>query len=169
MTWHTLKRLFWHRWNDQRHVQQFPPSTLDRITAATAASELQHSAQIRVCIEASLPTSYVWRKLHPRDRALTLFGKYRLWDTEQRNGVLIYILLVEQAIEIVADRGVSSRVSAEQLNAISAGMVAAFKAGHYEAGVITAIEQLNQLLLALFARAPGEAGPNEIDDRPVLL
>ena len=170
MTWHTLKRLLRHRWHDQHHVhRQFPPAALARITHATAASEAQHSAQIRVCIEASLPTSYVWRKLAPRDRALTLFGKYRLWDTEQRNGVLIYILLVEHAIEIVADRGVSSRVSAEQLNAVSAEMVTAFKAGRYETGVISAIEQLNQLLLPLFARKPGEAGRNELDDRPVLL
>ena len=170
MTWHTLKRLLRHRWHDQHHVhRQFPPAALARITHATAASEAQHSAQIRVCIEASLPTSYVWRKLAPRDRALTLFGKYRLWDTERRNGVLIYILLVEHAIEIVADRGVSTHIPPEQLSAISTRMASAFQAGQYETGVVSAIEQLNQLLLPLFARKPGEVPDNELDDRHVVL
>ena len=170
MNLHTLKRLLRHRWHDQSHVHKhFPADSLDRITAATAASEAQHSAQIRVCIEASLPTSYVWRGLTPHERALTLFGKFRLWDTDQRNGVLMYILLVDHAIEIVADRGANAQLNAAQLTAISDGMSSAFKAGQYEAGVVNAIEQLNQLLLPIFARTPGHVSRNEIDDRPVLL
>ena len=168
MIWHNFKRWLKHRWQNHHH-QQFPPSALDHITEATARSEAQHSAQIRVCIETSLPSGYIWRGLTPRDRALTLFGKFRMWDTDQRNAVLIYVLLAEHAIEIVADRGVASRVSAEQLKAISAGMSAAFQDKRYEAGVIQAIEQLNQLLLPWFARAPGQAGDNEIDDRPMVL
>ena len=75
-----------------------------------AASERRHSGEIRVCVEAGLPLSYLWRDATARERAVTMFGKLRVWDTEHNNGVLIYLLLAEHAIEIVADRGLNRHV-----------------------------------------------------------
>ena len=165
-----ISRLLRHRWLDQAHVHRlFSADALDRITQAVAASEQTHGAQLRVCIEASLPTSYIWRGLTARDRALTLFGKFRLWDTDQRNGVLIYVLLVEHAIEIVADRGATARLAHAEIDAISRAMEHAFRDGQFEAGVLGAIDGLSTRLAAAFPRQPGQAMPNEIDDKPLVL
>ena len=46
-----------------------------------------------------------------------MFGKLRVWDTEHNNGVLIYLLLAEHAIEIVADRGLNEQVPPQQWQA----------------------------------------------------
>lgn len=165
-----LARLLRHRWLDQAHVHRlFPPHILADITQAVATSEQTHTAQLRVCIEASLPTSYVWRGLTARDRALTLFGKYRLWDTAHRNGVLIYVLLVEHAIEIVADRGVMARLPQAELDAVSEHLTQAFRAGQFDAGMQGAIAHLTKLLSTAFPRAADSLGHNELDDSPLVL
>ena len=83
---------------------------LQRIEARVAASEAGHSGEIRVSVEAGLPLSYLRRDASARERAVMLFGKLRVWDTEHNNGVLIYLMLAEHAIEIVADRGLARRV-----------------------------------------------------------
>ncbi|HZF84626.1 MAG TPA: TPM domain-containing protein, partial [Burkholderiaceae bacterium] len=106
-----LKRLLRHRWTDEATLRRaLPPEALARIGERVAASERRHTGQIRVCIEAGLPWSYIRRDAPARQRAITLFGKLRVWDTAQNNGVLIYLLLAEHAIEIVADRGIDLHV-----------------------------------------------------------
>ncbi|MBA2723381.1 MAG: TPM domain-containing protein, partial [Methylibium sp.] len=98
-----LGRLLRHRWLDEDDVRRaLGVDALARIEARVRASEAHHSGEIRVCVEAGLPLSYLWRDAAPRERAVTLFGKLRVWDTENNNGVLIYLLLAEHAIEIVA-------------------------------------------------------------------
>jgi len=141
---------------------------LERVTARVAASEQHHSGEIRVCIEAGLPLSYLKREAQVRERAVMMFGKLRVWDTEHNNGVLIYLLLAEHAIEIVADRGLSRQVDANEWQRITATMSAAFSAGEFEAGLNQAIDAVDVLLSAHFALAPGEANPNELPDAPYL-
>jgi uncharacterized membrane protein len=82
-----------------------------------ARQRRRHSGEIRVCVEAGLPLSYLWRGATARERAVTMFGKLRVWDTEHNNGVLIYLLLAEHAIEIVADRGLARHVPQAQWEA----------------------------------------------------
>ena len=95
-----------------------------------------------------------------------MFGKLRVWDTEHNNGVLIYLLLAEHAIEIVADRGLSRQVDAAEWRTIAATMAAAFAAGQFEAGLNQAVDAVDELLRRHFALAPGEANPNELPDEP---
>jgi uncharacterized membrane protein len=97
-----------------------------------------------------------------------MFGKLRVWDTEHNNGVLIYLLLAERAIEIVADRGLNRHVPAAEWRRLSAGMAAAFKAGRFEDGLAEAIDMVDRLLLQHFALAAGERNPNELPDSPDL-
>ena len=115
-----------------------------------------------------MPLSYLWRGAAPRERAVTMFGKLRVWDTEHNNGVLIYLLLAEHAIEIVADRGLDRRVGAERWQAVLATMREAFRAGRFEEGLNQAIDAVDALLVQHFALAPGVANPNELPDPPVL-
>ena len=101
-----LQRMFRHRWLDESDTRRaIPPALAQRLAERVAASERRHSGEIRLYVEAGLPLSYLWRDATPRERAVAMFGKLRVWDTEHNNGVLVYLLLAEHAIEIVADRG----------------------------------------------------------------
>ena len=164
-----LMRLLKHRSVDEADAKRLlGDGALARIQTRVAASELRHSGEIRVCIEAGLPLSYLKRDAAVRERAVMMFGKLRVWDTEHNNGVLIYLLLAEHAIEIIADRGLARYVNATEWQRITATMSAAFKAGQFEAGLNQAIDAVDALLAAHFALAPGEANPNELPDAPYL-
>ncbi|MDL9999939.1 TPM domain-containing protein [Variovorax sp. J22P240] len=165
-----LARLWRHRWVDEAEVRRaLPPDLLERLERRVGASERRHSGEIRICVEAGLPTSYLWRDARPRERAITLFGKLRVWDTEDNNGVLIYLLLAEHAIEIVADRGIDARVSDDQWAAMAQRMGAAFRDGRFEDGLTQALEEVSALLVEHFPLAEGQADSNELPDEPVVL
>ena len=165
----TLLRIARHRWLDERDVRRaLHPDALARIGARVTASERRHSGEIRVCIEAGLPLSYLWRRATARERAVTLFGKLRVWDTEHNNGVLAYLLLAERRIEIVADRGIDRRVPAAQWQTLVDGMAGAFQSGRFEAGLIAAVDAVDALLAQHFPLAPGATRANELPDAPVI-
>ena len=174
-----LRRLWRHRWldaSDARHA--IPPELVQRLMQRVAASERRHTGEIRICVEASLPSSYLWREWREglplrrivRERALAMFGKLRCWDTEHNNGVLIYLLLAEQAIEIVADRGLARHVDAARWQDVVGHMSAAFRAGRYEDGLTQALEEVSALLVAHFPETDGASGPapNQLPDEPVV-
>lgn len=162
-----LLRLLKHRWFDERDAQRaLGAAGLRRITKRVGASELRHSGEIRVCVEAGLPLSYVWRNATARDRAVAMFGELRVWDTEHNNGVLIYLLLAEHRIEIVADRGLNRHVDAHQWQYILGTMRTAFQNGQFEAGLNQAIDAVDALLVRHFALAEGQVNPNELPDVP---
>jgi uncharacterized membrane protein len=162
-------RLLKHRRLDEADATRvLGDGALQRIEARVAASERHHSGEIRVCIEAGLPLSYIRRHATARERAVAMFGKLRVWDTEHNNGVLIYLLLAEHAIEIVADRGLTRHVDAAQWQRIMTTMAAAFQGGKFEDGLNHAIDAVDALLRERFALAPGEANPNELPNAPIV-
>ena len=175
--WTSFLRTLNHLWLDADDTRRaIPPEMLERLQRRVAASEQRHSGQVRICVESSLPTSYLWR-LGPADslqslirqRAVMMFGKLRVWDTEHNNGVLIYLLLADHAIEIVADRGLARHVDAVQWQAMVVRMAEAFKENRYEDGLTQALEETSALLMAHFAVADAaKANPNELPDSPVL-
>ena len=175
-----LKLLLKHLWLDASDTARaIPPDMLERLTRRVAASERRHSGEIQICVESSLPASYLWRLERNtlishliRERAVTMFGKLRVWDTEHNNGILIYLLLAEHAIEIVADRGVARHVSPAQWQAMVAHMANAFKEQRYEEGLTQALEECSAVLMQHFALQGGatsvqDAG-NELPDAPLL-
>jgi uncharacterized membrane protein len=139
---------------------------LGRLEQRVASSERRHSGEIRLCVEAGLPLSYLWRRATARERAVALFGKLRVWDTEANNGVLIYLLLAERAIEIVADRGLARRVPPSHWEEVVAGMREAFRQGRFEPGLMQAVEVVEAMLIAHFPLAEGATNPNELPDAP---
>jgi uncharacterized membrane protein len=164
-----LSRILKHRWWDDTDASRvLDAAALKRLQEQVVASELRHSGEIRLCVEAGLPMSYLWREATPRQRALTMFGKLGVWDTEHNNGVLIYLLLAERAIEIVADRGLMRHVPQAQWQALAGTMRDAFRAGKFEDGLSQAIAAVDTLLLAHFPLAPGQSNPNELPDRADL-
>ena len=165
-----LLRLLQHRRFDETDARRaLDDAAMARLQARVAASERRHSGEIRICVEAGLPLSYLWRGADARARAVALFGKLRVWDTEHNNGVLIYLLLAEHRIEIVADRGIDRRADAAQWQGLVDGMSQAFKAGRFESGLEQAVDAVDGLLRRHFALAPGATSPNELPDTPLRL
>lgn len=167
-----LRRLLKHRWLDESAARRIiPQDLLQRLAARVSDSEQRHMGEIRIFVEGSLPLSYLLRKAPLpaiiRQRAVTMFGKLRVWDTEYNNGVLIYLLLAERAIEIVADRGLNHVQSDHWQNIISR-MREAFQAGDFESGLNQAVAEVEALLVQRFPRARDQVRSNELPDEPIL-
>lgn len=166
----SLMRLLRHRlWDEADARRALPADALARLQQRVTQSEARHSGEIRVCVEAGLPLGYLWRGADARERALAMFGKLRVWDTELNNGVLIYLLLAERRIEIIADRAVARRVDAARWRELVDAMGQAFRAGRFEEGLADAIDAVDALLVAHFPHAGDAANPNELPDAPVRL
>ena len=164
-----LLRILKHRWLDETDTARaLDAAALERLESRVAVSERRHSGEIRLCVEAGLPLSYLWRNLSARQRAVTMFGKLRVWDTEYNNGVLIYLLLAEHAIEIVADRGVARVVPQAHWQALVGAMREAFRGGRFEEGLAQAVDAVDATLARHFALRDGEVNPNELPDRADL-
>jgi uncharacterized membrane protein len=162
-----IVRIFKHRWMDDTDVRRAaPPELLAQLERFTAASEARHTGEIRICIEAGMPMSYLWRDATPRERAISMFGKLRVWDTAQNNGVLIYVLLAERAIEIVADRVVSTPPNSHFWQNVVTQLAQHLKRGDYERGLTQAMEEISALLVEQFPAQAHEINPNELSNRP---
>jgi uncharacterized membrane protein len=158
------RHLLHHRWRER---SIFTPKVLGRIEQAIKAGEATHSGQVRFVVEGALDGAPLFRNQPPRERALDIFSRLRIWDTEHNNGVLIYLLLADRDVEIIADRGVDAQVGADGWETICRGMEKEFRAGLFEHGVIKGIEQVSRLLAQHFPPEPG--GKNELPDAPVVI
>ena len=163
-----LKRIMLHLFTGRASVRRaFPSHTLDAIERTIRETEEQHDGQIRFVVEAALDLSPLWAGLTARERAIEVFSELRVWDTEHNNGVLIYLLLADRDIEIVADRGIHARLGQETWEAICREMESAFRNGKFEAGVLAGIHAVGEHLSNHFPPRSGK--PNEMPDRPVVL
>jgi len=158
------KHLLEHRWRERRI---FTPKVLARIEEAIKAGEATHSGQVRFVVEGALDGAPLFRNQPARERALDIFSQLRIWDTEHNNGVLIYLLLADRDIEIIADRGINAKVGTEGWEKICAVLEKEFRAGLFEHGVIKGIQEVSRVLAQHFPREPGSK--NELPDAPVVL
>jgi hypothetical protein len=171
--WHRIKRVVRHQWLDDTALRRaMPADMMKRLQESITASEQYHSGEIQVYAEAGLPLSDLWcdepTAALTRARALQLFSTLQVWDTANNNGVLIYLLLAEHAIEIVADRGLSERVNPYEWQKMVTRMSQAFQQAQFEEGLTQAINEVSTLLRAHFPLKAGELNPNERPDYPLL-
>jgi len=159
-----FRHLFMPPWAWRR---DFPQSILDAIEAAVRDSESSHGGEIRFAIENSLAPSRVWRGTRGRERAIEVFSSLRVWDTEHNSGVLIYLLLADHDIEIVADRGIAERVDPAAWEAVAQGMETLFRQGEFERGALQGIRQVGELLAQHFP--PSGHNPDELANRPLIV
>ena len=165
----TLARSLRHRWLDESDARRvIDPALEERLRSFVAASERRHTGEIRICVEGGLPTSYLWR--HWRHN-IPIATKLHGWDTPHHNGVLIYLLLAEHAIELVADRGIAERVAPAEWQAMVDRLGLALQEGHVEQGLTRALEEVSAVLVAAFPE-PADDGTaavvNRLPDGPVL-
>jgi uncharacterized membrane protein len=163
-----MKRIVRHLMATHWRVNRaFPRATLTAIDKAIKASEEMHRGEIRFAVEGALHIDPLLRGQTARERAIDVFSQLRIWDTEHNNGVLIYLLLSDRDVEIVADRGIDAKVGPEEWEKICRNMEAAFRRENYEGGVVSGIQEVTRHLAEHFPPAGGDR--NELPDKPVLL
>ena len=148
--------------------RHFPTLVLDAIQHAIADSEAGHLGEIVFAVEGSLGVADILRGKSARDRAREVFAHLRVWNTEHNTGVLVYVLLADRTIEIVADRGIAAQVGEEEWRGVCELMRARFADGDYEGGALAGVDAISAILVRHFP-ADGQRNPDELPDRPVLL
>jgi uncharacterized membrane protein len=162
------KRLLRHLFTDHQSVRRaFPPEALRAIEKAIGEEERRHAGQLRVAVEAALPLAEIIRGVGSRERAIGWFGRLRVWDTERNAGVLVYLLLADRRVELVADRGIHSKVGTAAWEAICGEMQQEFARGQFERGAVIGVRAISDLLATHFP--PSGEGRNELPDKPVML
>lgn len=164
----TIKRLFRHLCTTSAAGRRaFPEATLQSIEQAIDEGETRHRAEVRMIVEPALGMLAVLQRVTARQRARDLFAHYRVWDTEENCGVLVYVNLADHKVEIVADRGVGRVIAAGQWQAICRTMTQGFAQGEFHDSVLAALRQLNSLLQHHYPDDGSQR--NELPDRPVML
>ncbi|HTY98248.1 MAG TPA: TPM domain-containing protein [Rhodocyclaceae bacterium] len=151
----------------KRVRRAFPKPALAAIGAAVGDAEKLHDGELRFVVEGAMPLASLWRDETPRQRAVEVFARLRIWDTERNNGVLIYVQLADREVEVLADRGIARRVAQAEWDGICRGMEAAFKVGDFRRGALEAVEAAGRLLARHFPARAKTA--NDLPDAPVVL
>ncbi len=164
----TLKTLIRHfsypRWRLRR---VFPQATLRAIENAIAASEKRHTGELRFVVEGGLDLPHLVRTISSRERAIEMFSRQRVWDTECNSGVLIYVCLADRQVEIVADRGIHTKVGDETWQRICAAMEREFRRGHFENGAVEGVNEIGKVLAEHFPAT--DQNPDELANAPLLI
>jgi uncharacterized membrane protein len=163
-----LRRIFRHVFTSNLYAHRcFPTHALTAIEHEIHAAESRHSGELRFVVETALEGPALWRDLAPRQRALDVFAHLRTWDTSRRNGVLIYLLLADRDVEIVADRGYEGLVSAAEWERTCRAMETEFRDRRYKEGAIAGVQAVSALIERHFPPEPRDV--NELPNRPVIL
>ena len=163
-----FSRLLKHAFTTQAQARRvFPVPAQERLRQAIAEGEARHRGELRLIIEAAMPLRKVWRGVGTRQRALDLFGTYRVWDTEENNGVLLYLNLAERSAELIADRSAARAITDPEWHAICSPMLDAFRRGEFEQGALAAIQSIHNELTEAFPS--NQAAVNTQPDEPLML
>ncbi|CUA93407.1 TPM domain-containing protein [Thiomonas bhubaneswarensis] len=160
-----IRHLTFAPWRVRR---AFPHATLAAIAKAIHAAEQAHGGEIRFAVEGALDLPELWRGLSARERAIEVFSLLHVWDTERNDGVLIYLLLAERDVEIVADRGLRAQIGTQAWEQVCRGMEALLRQGRFEAAALHGVAEVSRLLCAR-GLPPMSERRNELPDWPVVL
>jgi uncharacterized membrane protein len=159
-----LNHLVMTHWQVKR---AFPPETLIAIEQAIKASEAAHAGEVRFVVEGALDSALLFKGQSAKERAVDVFSQLRIWDTAHNNGVLIYLLLADRDVEIVADRGIHAKAGSQEWQSICRQMEAEFKDANYKRGVVSGIQAVTQHLIKHFPAVGGDR--NELPNTAVVL
>ena len=167
MDWSRMTR---HFMASQRGTHKlFSPETMQRLQQVIADGEATHRGEVRLIVESALPLRKVRRGMTTRQRALDLFGTFRVWDTEENNGVLLYINVADQRLEIIADRAASRRIGDPHWQTVCGLARSSFKQGEFEQGLVQALESIHDALATAFPAERGTPRKNELPDAPTVI
>lgn len=163
-----LKRIIKHLSISQAAMRRhFPPTVLHDIGRTIAEVERTHAGQIRFAVEAALELKPLLAGQSARERAINVFSQLHVWDTEHNNGVLIYLLLADRDVEIVADRGIHAKLGQAVWESVCQEMESSFRQGKFEQGVIAGIRSVGRHLAEHYPQVGAKT--NELPDQPVMI
>lgn len=166
-----LARAWRHLWTRKVVVERlFGSDGMRKIEETVTRSEKLHTAEIAFVLEAALTPELIWKRISTRQRAVELFARFGVWDTEENNGILVYVLIADRTVELVADRGLSARIAPEKLTQMATVLSDHYKAGQYADGTCDWIErELTQALVSVFPAVAGRSNLDERANRPVQI
>jgi uncharacterized membrane protein len=162
------------RWMDHTFVWRpsykriFNTECLANITQAVQRCESGSDVEVCVIAEQTLPFSYLRRNLAVRERAIMLFGKHRVWDTEGNTGVLIYVNMVERSVELVADRGIANKLPQSQWDDWASQLNVAFARDEYQSGLVHVVNKMGLVFAKTLPRTRQQR-LNTVADAPIVL
>ncbi len=163
-------RAFRHLASTHRGAHKlFTDETMARLQQAISDGEATHRGEVRLIVESALALRKIRRGMSTRQRALDLFGTFRVWDTEENNGVLLYINVADRRIEIVADRAAARRIGDPHWQTVCGLAQQAFKEGAFERGVADALGSIHRALAKAFPPDASQERRNELSDAPVVI
>lgn len=163
-----LKRIFRHLATTHWQVARaFPDTTMQAIEQAIVAAERKTSGEIRFVVEGALPSGLLFGGCSALDRALALFAELRVWDTADNNGVLIYVLLADRRVEVLADRAINAKLGTVAWQAVCRTLEEGFAEGRFQAGAVRAIEAVARHLESHFPASDDQG--NELPNRPLVI
>ena len=119
--------------------------------SAIKKAEQDTSGEIRVHIENKCPLE------SPVARAIFIFDAIGMFDTAQRNGVLIYVSLKSRKFAIIGDVGINNVVKQGFWNGVKDSLAAYFEKGEIAEGIKYAVLETGKLLKDYF--------PHKEDDK----
>lgn len=141
--------------------RHFDEEVLAHVAERIKQSESTHTGELMVAVEAVMPS----HENSPHLRALEVYGRLRVWDTPLNSGVLLYLALDQQAIEIIADRGL--RVTDAQWQQICTDLQLRFAKADYIDALMDTVDSIQALLKAHSPLGDNEA--NVLPNEPVII
>lgn len=129
-----------------------------RITHAVSLAENRTSGEIRIVVEQ------VVGEMSASDRAAKYFADLGMHKTARRNGVLIYLALVDRQFAIIGDIGIHGQVEEDFWECTKEKMLVHFRAGDYVQGLVEGIVNAGDRLHTFFPKQEDDINelPNEI-------
>ena len=145
-----------------------PGDAMARITAAIEAGERRHAGEICFAVEPALHWRHVLRGTDARARAEQAFAKLRVWDTEDNTGVLLYVLLADHRLEIVADRGLRG-IDPDAWRAVCKTIEEGLRSEDPGSAIVHGIEAISGMLAEHAPRVAGREDRDELPNKPRFL
>ncbi|WP_309613620.1 TPM domain-containing protein [Flavobacterium sp.] len=119
------------------------------IVGAIGKAEKNTSGEIRVHIEKQTSMAAI-------DRAMEVFRTLNMENTQERNGVIIYVAVKSKQFAIYGDKGINEKVADDFWNCTKDAMQNHFQHGNFKQGLIDGILNAGEQLQKYFPYADGD-------------
>ncbi len=144
--------------------QYLSTDDIHEIQSEISKVEKSTSGELRLCLRKS--RGVFEKKFTPRELAIKEFHKLGMHNTDEKTGVLIFILFSDRKFEIVADEGINSKIPEEKWEFITSHLKKEFSSENYKNGIIICLNEIKDILAREFPYKEGDK--NELSDEIVI-
>jgi uncharacterized membrane protein len=145
----------------RKKKQFFPEEDSRLIVKAIRHAEKNTSGEVRVYVESRCS----W--VNAIDRAAEVFVSLKMDNTEQHNGVLVYVAIKDKQLAVYGDRGIHEKVGYEYWNKVVNEMLTNFNSREYGKGIAECVIQIGEALRNYFP-FERDIDKNELPDEIVF-